>query len=332
MKPKPSETILATAFNTRNLTILIALCLLIMFSLTFNYIPLQQFQNNGMFNLTNPLFTNSTRLSSQAKTEITGELFISSKKQYNVTLNGQAYPKVLPSFHSQTLNFTYLNKVQANRTKLIVLWNTWYSWVDWKYGLGKRTPFENNKCPVTNCELTYDRTRLNQTDLVVFDGLSLKSKDQVPVHVRNDRTRLVLFMNEAPRIAPGLPWSQFNGLFDLVVYYKRDSDFAPFYYADNEYEWSDEPKSLKDVALSLPKSEKNNVKKKFAAAMISNCNRKYTNRLDLIDAMQKHVQVDLYGKCGIDCMIPDENRLLLNLDFREIAVLKSSFLTLFHII
>jgi hypothetical protein len=242
----------------------------------------------------------------------------STRGQYYAVIDNETYPKFVSTFHNQTLNFTHLNELQRNKTKVIVLWNTWYSWKDWKYGLGKSLPFEANKCPVTNCELTYDRSRLNETDLVMFSGIGLRNKSSVPVHVRNNRTRLVLFNNESPQLTPNLARSHFNGLFDLVAYNKRDSDFAPFYYADIEFEWVAKAgdklyaATLQNATSNMSFSSNGDsvakVERKFAVALISNCNTVYSNRFELIEAMRKHVEVDVYGKCGLSCNIANENR------------------------
>jgi hypothetical protein len=272
----------------------------------------REFSSHKIFNLTTN-HVSKTDFESINSTENLLPIISKTSDKILTVIDNQLYPKIVSTFHDKTINFTRLN--ESNNTKLIVLWNKWYTWIDWKYGLGKTAPFEANKCPVTNCELTYDRSRLNETDLVILSGLGLRDKNKVPAHVRNNRTRLVLFNNESPELTSNLANPNFNDLFDLVAYYKRDSDFAPFYYADIEFEWieksSSTTHSTKKQISSQAKTSNNNSdrnSKKFAAALISNCNQAYSNRLELITVMRKYVAVDIYGKCGISCNINNENR------------------------
>jgi hypothetical protein len=48
-------------------------------------------------------------------------------------------------------------------------------------------------------------------------------------------------------------------------------------------------------------------KKKLVAAMISNCVFYKNNRLGYIDQLKKHIDVDLYGKCGKGLQCPPQN-------------------------
>jgi hypothetical protein len=86
------------------------------------------------------------------------------KTQYQVEIDGEIYPKYVPNYFNQSLNFICLN---SGRMKKILLWTTYFGSPHFYFGLGKRDPFVVNECPVTNCELTNDRSVVNQSNLVI---------------------------------------------------------------------------------------------------------------------------------------------------------------------
>ncbi len=86
------------------------------------------------------------------------------KNQYQVEIDGEMYPKYVPNYLNWSLNFKCLN---SGRMKTILLWNTYFGSPYYYFGLGQRAPFVYNKCPVTSCELTNDKSRINNSHLVV---------------------------------------------------------------------------------------------------------------------------------------------------------------------
>lgn len=94
-----------------------------------------------------------------------------TKRQFRVTLDGVTYPNVVPLYHNSSIDFQCLNSSKSVKT--ILMWTKFNGSPLVNYGFGVRRPFEQMECPVTNCELTNDRNKLNVSDLVLF-------------HLRND--------------------------------------------------------------------------------------------------------------------------------------------------
>lgn len=89
-----------------------------------------------------------------------------SKRQFRVTLDGVTYPNIVPLYHNSSLDFKCLNS--SSSVKTILMWNKFKGLPLINFGFGVHQPFEKMNCPVTNCELTNDRSRLSDADLVIF--------------------------------------------------------------------------------------------------------------------------------------------------------------------
>lgn len=89
-----------------------------------------------------------------------------SKRQFRVTLDGITYPNIVPLYHNSSLDLKCLNS--SSSVKTILMWNKFKGLPLINFGFGVRQPFEKMNCPVTNCELTNDRSKLSDADLVIF--------------------------------------------------------------------------------------------------------------------------------------------------------------------
>lgn len=83
--------------------------------------------------------------------------------QYVVEIDGETYPKSIPLFMNKSIDFACLRQSSTNNDKLILAWNRYFN-VDDDYF---RRSLKNRRCPVQNCEITSDRRRLNESDLVL---------------------------------------------------------------------------------------------------------------------------------------------------------------------
>ena len=54
-----------------------------------------------------------------------------------------------------------LKRPKQDKPKLILVWKPIYK---------KFTKFDLEKCPVSNCETTLDRSKINESDVIVFSG------------------------------------------------------------------------------------------------------------------------------------------------------------------
>jgi len=88
--------------------------------------------------------------------------------QYNVTINGETYPKKVPLLYNTSIDFECL-KQQNKDIKIILSWND-------HFGLG----FEKKKCPVNNCEFTFDRRLQQYASYVIFHGPDFNGAENLP--------------------------------------------------------------------------------------------------------------------------------------------------------
>ena len=220
------------------------------------------------------------------KTIINCYPFKQNYKPYQVEIDNITYPRVLPLHLNESINFDCLN--QSSDIKKILFWNSFFGDSSFGYGIGKRLPFVNKNCPVTSCELINDRSRVNESDLVLVhlrDGYS-----QFPSYrPRNQRWVFVLY--ESP-VHSG-DFTNLNGFFNLSSTYKIDSDFPGFYEMDSHIIWKLNKRFNDSFDFLANKIH-------FAVAIISNCGGT-SKRLDYIRELQNFISVDIYGKCGKPC-------------------------------
>ncbi|OWA55461.1 hypothetical protein BV898_19848, partial [Hypsibius exemplaris] len=148
--------------------------------------------------------------------------------------------------------------------------------------------FNLSECPVRNCLLTSDRSRLTASAAVVFHGDNLDADDLPPS--RDINQLFIFFSLESPFHAgiPNLERHPWPGFFNLTWTYREDSDiFSPYYTSQfHPSQWADR--------VSAPRT----VRRKAAAlTMISHCGAT-SNRDTYIADLQRYFPVDLSGKCG----------------------------------
>jgi hypothetical protein len=202
-------------------------------------------------------------------------------------LDGEIYPKSVFLSQKKSINFDCLN---TNKTslKLILYWNGFFDNADFSYGLGKKEPFLNNKCPVTNCETTNDKSRLAEADLVL---VHMRDKiDKIP-SLRPPNQRWVFVLYESP--ANSDSFREYNGVFNLTATFRIDSDYKGFYEGNKGFVWQLNKSFVENHDYS-------NGKSRFATAVISNCGGS-SNRLTYIRELQKKISVDVFGECGSPC-------------------------------
>ena len=149
-------------------------------------------------------------------TDICDPIF-SNYTQYSVTIDNVKYPRSVLLHANRSINFECLSK--SKQIKRILFWNqpNWYD----NDGLGSITPFQNQNCPVTNCELTSDRTKLYQSDLVIIHVKDPIKK--MPKDYKSGHQRWVFMLYESPVHTEN--YAKFNGFFNLTSTYRTDSDF-----------------------------------------------------------------------------------------------------------
>ncbi len=204
-------------------------------------------------------------------------------QQFSVILDGEIYPKKLSLFKNSTINFECLNSDTSK--KIILFWNPFFG--DMFYSLGNGNGLKYGGCPVTNCELTHDKSMLQNANLVIThmrDSITEPKKEIRPIF-----QRWVFLLYESPMHTAD--FSNYNSFYNLTSTYKVDSDFAHFY-DNHELEWKKNPQFDKNYNFYSQK-------KNFAAAVISNCGSK--SRMKYINEISSHISIDVFGNCGKPC-------------------------------
>lgn len=217
------------------------------------------------------------------KTELVScEAFVQNPKQYAVEIDDEIFPKSLPIFINSSINFECLNK--SSKKHIILFWNRFYSTPYYLNQSGDS--FRDNNCPVTNCEVTMDKERYNESSLVVTHMRNKWDLSTFPKY-RPNSIRTVFMLYESPYHSPNM--SKYNGFYNLTSTYKLDSDFPHTAYALG-MRWKRNPSFNKDFDFHGKKNA-------FAVAIISNC-RDHSRRLELINELEKYIPVDVFGNCG----------------------------------
>ncbi|CAL1281224.1 unnamed protein product [Larinioides sclopetarius] len=166
--------------------------------------------------------------------------------------------------------------------KLILLWTSFFDY--WGY-----FPQENlqqcRRC--RNCRITTDRSKLKESDAVIFHARDMSLSDLPPV--RYPHQRWIFYCLESP------PYSDFNGLlhmrnmFNWTMTYRSDSDIVA------QYGMVAKTHPQKVDMQSLLWSFRN--KSKSVVWMSSHCP---TNggRDSYVEELRKYIDVDIYGSCG----------------------------------
>ena len=143
----------------------------------------------------------------------------------------------------------------------------------------------------TRCEVTTDKSRLDESDVIMFHLPDLLPWIKLPTTRKADQVWVLYSLEPPPRIIWYAGGSMWKNVFNWTLSYRRDATiFAPYY----RYE----PLSVKQKSKTT--ANKINFlanKTKFAIATISDCYDD-AGRYKDVYALQKYIDVDVYGYCG----------------------------------
>ncbi len=160
--------------------------------------------------------------------------------------------------------------------KIILAWNSFYKSRDYGQGFGQ-APFE--KCPVSNCDFTNNKTYFPNASAVVFHSKFITS---TPIR-KHPGQLYVFFLRESPRYSHPRS-NQFN----LTMTYRRDSDI---------------PIPVSEIFRKPIPDVRYDIKHPFAnrtrnvAWVVSHC-RTSSKRERYARELKRHIDVDIYGDCG----------------------------------
>ena len=267
-----------------NLKVLILVCVLI--AVTFLFI------SHEYLDLTNLKASKSilNGLNVVLKTEYETDCNIINRNysQYYHVFDGIQYPQHIQLYQNNSINFECLNRKSS--TKTIFALNKFYGKDDFAYGLGKIKPFVKNHCPITNCELTNNLKKLNQSQFIVV-SLTDKLDENIRI-ARSFRQRWVAVILESQINYPNL--DQFNNAFSFTADFKAESKFGINYESQKGFRWGFNRTFNDSHDYSQGKSG-------FMGALISNCEGLYSKRPRYIEELRKYVNISIFGGCGHPC-------------------------------
>ena len=168
------------------------------------------------------------------------------------------------------------------RPKTILYWTDYFEKKDY-VGYG-HAPFVNGNCPVRNCVTTSNRSHLDQSDAVIFHSRNLDAGD-LPSH-RLPHQRFVFFNYEAPPNSGLTSRDVYKNFFNWTMTYRFDSDVV-----------TREPYGQLEAAESPQPQINLSGKNRPVAWFVSHCTTD-SQREWFVDELSKHIDVDIYGKCG----------------------------------
>lgn len=230
-----------------------------------------------------------------------------SPEYFKIIVNGLKYPTILPLYYNKSINYNCLNS-NANITKRILIW-TGKLIGNYDFNVDLKE-FSKLNCPVSNCELTYDKNLLTQSDYVVFN---MREKFELPSYRDNNRQKWVFYHYESPDYSYN--FDKYTGLFNLTSTYRIDSDFISHYHTKDMFYWTghneefNEAENFADNRLNA------------AAILVSHC-KTHSKRAQYVQELQKYFNVSVYGRCGKPCPA--------NIDCKDIIATKYKFYLAFE--
>jgi alpha-1,3-fucosyltransferase len=230
--------------------------------------------------------------------------------QFSVIISGEIYPKHVPLFHNKSINFAFLN-ANRTRTKTILLWNKMNGLPFRKFQFGHKKQMIANNCPVTNCEITHDRSKFNKSELVLFH---LRNKiDYIPKRAFRSQ-RFVHVIYESP-VNCHLCDKFNSSVFNYSATYTPESDYSSIYWTDSGLYWDLNTNFDPAVDFSRNKTQK-------VAALISNCDFQTSGRNEYLQELKKTIPVRTFGKCGETC--PTNCMEYISRDFKFFLAFENS--------
>ncbi|XP_063824996.1 4-galactosyl-N-acetylglucosaminide 3-alpha-L-fucosyltransferase FUT6-like [Ostrinia nubilalis] len=210
--------------------------------------------------------------------------YYEKRKHWETSVLGAALFKNLP-----------IERKQENRTFVVLVWKYW-NWLKIRHLGGHSNDDPLDDCSVKNCIFTSDESQINSVDSVLVH-IQHGVFPQVPK--RNTSQRWVFLSDESPfntfsMAHPKPSFSSLANVFNWSMTYRSDSD-VPVPYG-RTVPLSHSPQgNLTSLSIPYWESKQKDVP---VAVLISNCG--VTERMNYIRELQRHIDVDIIGKCASD--------------------------------
>ena len=188
-----------------------------------------------------------------------------------------------------------MSTIQQGMSKTLVLVYTnffrWGKWVSDRGSCGMESKFvvSARKCLSGDFQLTYDKQRFNESDLVVFHARNMPSVEHLTklLTTRPTSQHWVYALWESPNATPDP--APLNGLFNSTWTYRTDSEFWSPYGSYEELSKEEEMNKTLNKDYTQGKSE-------LVAWLVGNCRAQL--RMAFVHELNKYIKVDVFGRCS----------------------------------
>ncbi|XP_015904176.1 glycoprotein 3-alpha-L-fucosyltransferase A-like [Parasteatoda tepidariorum] len=192
-----------------------------------------------------------------------------------------------------------LKPQNSNKTKLILVWTSWNrikKTINYYFLRPGNKTFKRHNCPNSNCVATFNRDNLLKADAVLFHLIDIKLKDMPPI--RTPEQVWIVYNMEPPWLVQRhlvTPMLQLRNVFNWTMGYKSNSNIVVRYGYISKV---NETTQVNETKLG----------DKMVAWFVSDCNTD-SKREDYVSEMQKHIDVDIYGRCGNKKCYPSQSSI-----------------------
>ena len=213
-----------------------------------------------------------------------------------VTFSKWAMKSTLQVNNTPSLGTNNSQLMQRERRKtLLLIYTGFWGKVKWiadrhNCGFENKFLFAANRCLSGDFELTYEKQRFEESDLVVFHAVDMPGVDHLRTLLKKRSTsqRWVYAMWESPNLTPNP--APLNGLFNSTWTYRSDSDFVSPYGSYEELSEEEKMNKIKNITdYSQGKTE-------LVAWMVSNCGPQL--RIAFVERLKNYIKVDVFGRCS----------------------------------
>ena len=228
--------------------------------------------------------------------------------QYNYHVGNLKYRMDQPGIWSKVYNRNVKAKanksiviLEPHRRRLILIYTNLFGNREWYHLSKSEAPKFAERCEYKNCEVTYDQNKFADSDAVVFHARDMPSAQflrDFSSKSRPFRQRWAYFISENPINTPDR--TQLNGLFNLTMTYKKESDvWLPY----KQYHKLT-PAESKPAIINYAE-EKNKVPdRKLVMWISSHCG---TLRDQYAKKLQEFVSIRVAGGCANQFKLPFHN-------------------------
>lgn len=195
---------------------------------------------------------------------------------------------------------TPARRFRSGEVPRFLLWSKPYNHEFW---MSQLTHISRGLCP-RPCIFTVNVSQMSSVDAVVVYLRGIPSRQRLLQELapRDPTQPWIISTFEAPPRANSIHHTDYRtlgGIFNRTMLYRRDADVVvPHGFIVHQDEAALLPRSWR---VPPPIHPGNFHARKMVVAFISNC-KANSGRLEYAKALQKHIAVDIYGKCGtLEC-------------------------------